>query len=118
MRKRNPIPARREPRRRGWFCAGNPLWPLEELRNLSSPPFPDPEFTPLSVERLNGDSYVACAQVRSEKASPFRVVQREFPIPHLVRGLPWRYVDHRRGPIVPEVEYAPLDFSSVEKPSR
>jgi hypothetical protein len=33
--------------------SGNPLWPLEELRNLRNPPVvADPEFTPLAIDAL------------------------------------------------------------------
>jgi hypothetical protein len=33
--------------------SGNPLWPLEELRNLRNPPFvADPEFAPVVIGAL------------------------------------------------------------------
>jgi hypothetical protein len=52
------------------------LWPLEELRNLRNPPFvPDPEFTPLPLERLERDFHAASAQICSEKASRFRALK-------------------------------------------
>jgi hypothetical protein len=40
-------------------------------------------------------------------------LRREFPIPPLVAGLPWRFAQHPQGPVVPEAEFAPLDLPSL-----
>jgi hypothetical protein len=45
------------------------LWSLEELRNLRDPPFvPDPEFTPLSLQRPERDSHVRSNPLRKSVA--------------------------------------------------
>jgi hypothetical protein len=109
-----------EPRRRGRNRAANPLWTLEELHDLRNPPFvADPEFTPFDIDALGGDPQSTPAslsnptQVRSSKQRRLYTVRREFPIPHLVTGLPWRFAQHLKGPVVPEVEFAPLDLSYI-----
>jgi hypothetical protein len=55
MLRKEPIWVRceQEPSCLPLSISGNPLWPLEELRNLRNPPVVvDPEFTPLAIEAL------------------------------------------------------------------
>jgi hypothetical protein len=93
-------PALRKPNR----CLANPLWPLEELRDLRNRPFvADPEFTPVDIDALRPHD-------RSVFASPSKT---QFPIPRLVSGLPWRFAENILSPIVPDVEFAPLDLSYI-----
>ena len=40
-------------------------------------------------------------------------VRKEFPIPPLVGGLPWRYAESINRPVVPEVEFAQVDLSLI-----
>ena len=105
-------------KRRGRYQAANPLWTLEELHGLRHPPFvADPEFTPFDIEALGEDLQNASTsrsdstQVRPPKRRHFYTVRGEFAIPHLVAGLPWRFAQHLKGPVVPEAEFAPLDLS-------
>ena len=79
----------------------NPLWPLEELRDLGDPPFvADPEFTPFDIDAL-----------RPHDGSAFALPSKtQFPIPRLVSGLPWRFAESILSPIVPDGEFAPLDL--------
>jgi hypothetical protein len=106
MLKRKFVRVRNDPRRRRYLAA-NPLWTLEELRNLHDPPFvADPEFTPFEIDALG------CApqnrpgiasdppQVRPSKHPRLHAVRREFPIPPLVGGLPWRYAEYIMGSVV------------------
>ena len=52
MLQRKFVRARNDLRNRGYLAA-NPLWALEELRNLRNPPFvADPEFTPFEIDAL------------------------------------------------------------------
>ena len=82
----------------------NPLWPLEELRDLGDPPFvADPEFTPFDIDALRPHD-------GSAFASPSKT---QFPIPRLVSGLPWRFAESILSPIVPDGEFAPLDLSYI-----
>ena len=102
MLKRKFVRARKDPRRRRYLAA-NPLWTLEELRNLRIPPFvADPEFTPFEIDALGCDPQSVPA-----------LLSREFPIPPLVGGLPWRYAENIKRPVVPEAEFAPLDLSCI-----
>jgi hypothetical protein len=40
-------------RRLGRYIVANPLWPLDELRDLRNLPFgPDPEYSPLDIRAL------------------------------------------------------------------
>jgi hypothetical protein len=41
-------------------------------------------------------------------------VRGEFPILPFVAGLSWRFAQYLQGPVVPEVEFAPLDLPSLE----
>jgi len=109
---------RRDRKRRDRCQAANPLWTLEELHGLRHPPFvADPEFTPFDIEALGEDLQNASTspsdstQVRPPKRRHFYAVRGEFAIPHLVAGLPWRFAQHLKGPVVPEAEFAPLDLS-------
>jgi hypothetical protein len=90
MSQRKFVRARRGPRRRRYLAA-NPLWTLEELRNLRNPPFvTDPEFTPFDIDALGADPQSVPAllseptQVRPSKHRRLHTVGREFPIPPLV----------------------------------
>src|SRR5690349_16125007 len=104
-------------RRAARYLAGNPLWPLEELHNVRNPPFiADPEFAPFDIDTLG-------SQVRRLAASPndpgqFRwskhLCLHGIPIPHLVAGLPWRFAQETRGPVIPETEFVPLDLSRIK----
>ena len=119
MLKRKSVRVRNDPGRRRYLAA-NPLWTLEELRNLRNPPFvADPEFTPFEIDALGCDppsvsaSPSNPAQVRASKHRRLHTVRREFPIPPLVGGLPWRYVEYIKRPVVAEAEFAPLDLSRI-----
>jgi hypothetical protein len=98
-------------RRRRYLA--NPLWPLEELRDLRDPPFvADPEFAPFKIEALRYDSQTSDV---SSIESPFYRFKREFPIPKLVTGLPWRYLPHIDAITAPEGDFVPLDLSWLSK---
>ena len=120
MAQRKFIRVRSDSRRRGRYLLANPLWPLEELRDLRNPPFvADPEFTPFDVAGLRCDPKSAPAspsdstQVRPTKRRRLHTVRREFPIPQLVAGLPWRFTQRIKLPVVSEVEFASLDLSYI-----
>jgi len=105
---------------RSRYQAANPLWTLEELHDLRHPPFvADPEFTPFDLNALGADPQSASTspsnstQVCPSERQRFYTVRREFAIPHLVAGLPWRFARHLKGPVVPEAEFAPLDLSYI-----
>jgi hypothetical protein len=113
---------RRDSRRRGRSLLGNPLWPLEELRDLRNPPFAgDPEFTPFDIAALGCDPKSAPAspgdstQVRPSENRCQYMVRREFPIPQLVAGLPWRSAQGIKRPVVPETELASLELSYISQ---
>src|ERR1700685_2499200 len=113
MLQRKFVRVRSDPRRRRYLA--NPLWPLEELHDLRNPPFvADPEFTPFDIYALGCDPKSALAlpsdptQVRAPKQR-LLYCRREFPIPRLVAGLPWRFAQHIERPVVPEAEFAALD---------
>jgi hypothetical protein len=119
MLKRNFVRAKKDPRRYRYPVA-NPLWTLEELRNLRNPPFvADPEFTPFDIDALGRDPKSVptllseSTQVRPSKHRRLHTVGRGFPIPPLVGGLPWRYAENIKRPVVPESEFAPLDLSCI-----
>jgi hypothetical protein len=119
MLRRKFVQVRSDPRRRRYLTA-NPLWTLEELHDLRNPPFvADPKFTPFEIDALGCDPKSAPApssdlkQARPAKHRRLYTIRREFQLPQLVGGLPWRYAGHTRGPIVPEVELAPLDVSQI-----
>ena len=106
--------------RRSRYIAANPLWPLEELHDLRSPPLvPDPEFSPLDIRALGRDAKGTVAlptdpsRVQPSKRRRLYTFRREFPIPHLVSGLPWRFAQHLRPPVVPESEFSPFDLSHM-----
>ena len=121
MQQRKFIRVRSDARKLGRYLAGNPLWPLEELRNLRNAPFvADPEFTPLDIGALGGGpqsgsvSPSGLTQVRPSDQSWY-TVRREFPIPQLVAGLPWRFAQDIERPAVPEGDFAPLDMSFISR---
>jgi hypothetical protein len=122
MLRRKFIRFTSDPRRLGRYQAGNPLWPLEELHDLHKPPFvAEPEFTPFDIDALRCNPQNAPAlpgdrvQVRPPKHRRSCTVRREFPIPQLVAGLPWRFAQHIKRPVVPEVEFAPLDLPYISR---
>lgn len=107
--QRKAVRARSDPRNRG-HQAANPLWTLEELRNLRNPPFvADPEFTPFDIDALGCHPKSASALPSDRPYS----VRREYPIPPLVGGLPWRYAEYIKRPVVAETEFTPLDLSCI-----
>jgi hypothetical protein len=88
--------------------------PFKVLHDLRNPPFvADPEFTPFDVGTLVCDSKSAPAspsdptQVSQSKHRRLYTFRREFPIPQLVGGLPWRFAQHVNHPVVSEAEFAP-----------
>jgi hypothetical protein len=96
--------------------------PFKVLHDLRNPPFvADPEFTSFEIGTLVGDSKSSLAspsdpsQVRRSKHRSLYTVRREFPIPQLVGGLPWRFAQHIKRPVVPEAEFAPLDLSYISR---
>jgi len=122
MLRRKFIRVRSYPRRLGRYQAGNPLWPLEELHDLHKPSFvAEPEFTPFDIDALTCNPQSAPAlpgdrvQVRPPKHRRSCTVRREFPIPQLVAGLPWRFAQHIKSPVVAEVEFAPLDLPYISR---
>jgi len=89
MFQRKSLQAGPERRRLGRYIAANPLWPLEELRDLRNPPFvPDPEYSPLDIRALGPHPEDPAAppsvpaRVHPLKHRRFHTVRREFPIPH------------------------------------
>ena len=54
-------------------------------------------------------------QVYQSKHRRLYTVRREFPISQLVAGLPWRFAQHVKRPIVPEAEFTPLDLSYISR---
>ena len=119
MWQRKFVRVRGESRRRRYLTA-NPLWILEELHDLRNPPFvADPEFTPFEIDALGCDPKSAPAsssdrkQVRPSKHRRLYTIRREFQLPQLVGGLPWRYAEHIQRPIVPEAEFALFDLSYI-----
>ena len=98
--------------------SGNPFWPLEELRNLRNPPVvADPEFTPLVIDALGcqaKDAFPSApdsTQVKTPVGRRSSVGRREFRIPHLVGGMPWRFREQSGCRIVPDPEFTPLDLA-------
>jgi hypothetical protein len=97
----------------------NPLWPLEELRDLSDPPFvADPAFTQFDLNALGGDD-CRSASLSSSKATRChlskrgKVLKAEFQIPPLVAGLPWRFAKDMQCPVLPDPDFAPLDLCYI-----
>lgn len=114
MWQRKSSRARRDPKRWGRCQAANPFWTLEELRGLHHPPFvADPEFTPFDIDALEAPPQSVPARGRPSKRGRLYSVRRAFPIPHLVAGLPWRFVPHLKGPVVPETDLVPLNLSYI-----
>src|SRR5258708_25982170 len=114
MRKKKCIRVRRaEDRSRlPLSISGNTLGPLEDLQNLRKPGFvADPEVTPLAIDALRSKTESSSAptpdntQIGTPTLEwPF-VRVREFPIPPLVGGMPWRFRDHGGCRIVPDPEF-------------
>jgi hypothetical protein len=67
----------------------NPLWPLEELRDLGDPPFvADPEFTRFDIDALRSQDRRVSAPTLARRPgqllrrlgnSPFRLWSRDYP---------------------------------------
>jgi hypothetical protein len=92
--------------------AANPLWPLEELRDLCDPPFvADPEFTRFDIDALGSQDRRVSAPTLGRGSGQLRSFTTKFPIPPLVLGLPWRFAQHIATPVVPDAEFAPLKLS-------
>jgi hypothetical protein len=110
---------------RSWLplsISGNPLWPLEELRNLRTPPVvAEAELTPLAIDALGGKAKEAFASALDGTQVKWRVgrysfVERtEFRIPLLVGGMPWRFRGQSGCRIVPDPEFVPLDHSFLSR---
>ena len=122
MFQRKSTRAKTDRRRLGRYIAANPLWPLEELRDLRNPPFvPDPEYSPLDIRALGPHPEDPAAppsvpaRVHPFKHRRFHTVRREFPIPHLVLGLPWRFAEYLKPPVVRELEFSPFDLSLINR---
>jgi hypothetical protein len=101
----------------------NPLWPLEELRDLGDPAFvADPEFTRFDLNALGGND-CRCPAWSSGKATRCHLSKRGkpfmalFPIPPLVAGLPWRFAKDMRCPVLPDPDFAPFDLCFIERAS-
>jgi hypothetical protein len=81
----------------------------------------EPEFTPFDIDALRCNPQSAPAlpgdrvQVRPPKHRRSCTVRRKFPIPQLVAGLPWRFAQLIKRPVVPEVEFAPLDLPYISR---
>jgi hypothetical protein len=94
----------------------NPLWALEELRNLRNPPFiADPEFVAFEIGAL-GDKRQSAPPSPNDPAQPRplkHLCKYGVPLPHLIAGLPWRCARGTEGPIVSETDFVPLDFSLI-----
>jgi len=98
-------------RRVGGYMAGNPLWPLEELRNVCNPPFvADPEFVPCDIDTLDRRKAPASPNDPVQLRPSKHLCQHGVPLPHLVAGLPWRFAGDAKRPIVPETDFVPLDL--------
>ena len=118
MLERKSSRPRWDARRRRYLA--NPLWPLEELRDLRDPLFvADPEFTSFKIDALRSDLQTSglasrgVRQARRPAKSKFYRFRREFSIPPLVTGLPWRYDRQINPPPVPEAELTRIDLSYI-----
>ena len=103
--------------------SGNPLWPLEELHNLRKTRFvAEAEFTALSIDALRSKTESSPAstpgntQIGTAPLGWHFMRLREFPIPTLVGGMPWRFRDHPGYPLVPEAELNRLDLAALDRP--
>ena len=106
-------------RRLGRYIPGNPLWPLEELRDLRNPPFvADPEFVPCDMGAFNRRKPPASPNDPAELRSSKHLCQHGIRLPHLVAGLPWRFARDTERPIVPETDFVPLDLISLQDSGR
>ena len=95
--------------------AGNPLWPLEELRDLSNQPFvADPEFVPCDIDALERRKAAASPSGPEQLAPSKHLCQHGIRLPHLVAGLPWRFARDAERAIVPETDFVPLDLISLQ----
>jgi hypothetical protein len=93
----------------------NPLWPLEELRDLGDPPFvADPEFTRFDIDAFRTQDRRFSAPTLACRSERLRSYPREFPIPPSVSGLPWRCAQPITLPVVPDAEFAPLQLSYLQ----
>jgi hypothetical protein len=93
----------------------NHLWPLEELRDLGDPPFvADPEFTRFDIDALRSQDRRISAPTLARRSGHLGSYTREFPIPPLVSGLPWRCAQPITLAVVPDAEFAPLKLSYIQ----
>jgi hypothetical protein len=101
-------------RRLGRYIAGNPLWPLEELRNVRNPRLvADPEFLPCDIDAVDRRKAPASPNDAVHLRPSKHVCQRGIPLPHLVVGLPWRFTGDTERPIVAETDFVPLDLHKL-----
>jgi hypothetical protein len=104
---------------RGLYPA-NPLWPLQELRNLRNPPFvPEPEFTLFDVNPLRSERRIVrpLLNLATHHCPPThkRCFKVYYPTPRLVSGLPWRFAKSTDYPVVADPEFARLDLSNIAR---
>jgi hypothetical protein len=102
--------------------SGNPLWPLEELRNLRTQPVvAEAELTPLAIDALGGQAKEAFAPALSGIQVKWRVGRHsflgrtKFRIPLLIGGMPWRFQGQSGCRIVPDPEFVSLDLSFLSR---
>jgi hypothetical protein len=99
----------------------NPLWPLEELRDLRDAPFvADPVFAQFDLNALGGDdcrgaSSSSSKAPRCHLSKRGRLVKAEFPIPALVAGLPWRFAKGMQRPVLPDPDFASFDLCYIPR---
>jgi len=99
--------------------AGNPLWALEELGDLSNPPFvADPEFVPCDIYALDRRKTPASPNNPEQLRLSRHLCQHGIRLPHLVSGLPFRFARDTEQPIVPEADFVPLDLISLQNSGR
>jgi hypothetical protein len=99
----------------------NPLWPLQELRDLRNFLFvPDPEFVRFELNALS-DANCRREALSSKEASRCHsskhrhLGQTQFPVPPLVKGLPWRFAKDITTPVVPDPDFVPFELSSIAR---
>lgn len=111
--KRSTVPGRDLKTRKRYLA--NPLWPLEELRDLGNPPFvADPEFTRFDIGALRSQDRRVSAPTLACRWEHLQSYPREFPIPPLVSGLPWRCAQPIALLVVPDTEFATLQLSYIQ----
>jgi hypothetical protein len=110
----------------GFKAEGDLLLP-ERLANLQRALLEPATFKPFMLSRLSWHkNWIRVRSFRPREAplmlkrksvrvrnDPGHPVRREFPIPPLVGGLPWRYAEYIKRRVVAEAEFAPLDLSWI-----